>query len=456
MEPSATPSPTVEPGAPSSPAVGPGTPSSPYAGLRYAVYEGTLGDGAPFDLVLEWTGAQGNARFGYTPRGSSAKRVELRFEGAFSGDRGALSSAGPRPSRLSLSVQPDGVVSGAFEKEGELTLALNGRQRRPFRGALKHEAALAGTLGKSRILWFKLKKDGAAVTGLYRYGNASQDLLLSGSVTENGDFVLEERNEAGALTGKLKGVFVSPARVLGTWWSPDESKTLSFDFPSPSSFVDIVRVGGTVRIYPVRRSADLEECSYSTVVPQLAGTGKNALERSANRALDELGRGALSDDWCDGAAAMAQAGLGSWSGNRTYSVTGVRRGHVGLRFSESSYQGGAHDYHESDCVVLDTTSGRVFRLYQHIKPAARAQLDTLVAQALDRDPNVQRARANGFPVERGKISEGTDLCVNDQGLAVHFGDYELASYAAGTFTVQLQAADVYPLFDKAVADVLFR
>ncbi len=84
----------------------------------------------------------------------------------------------------------------------------------------------AGTIGDLRIV-MTLDKNGAKLTGEYRYASQRTTLSLRGVMIGDRDFVLEEFDE-DKNTGQFNGTFNDDGSVAGQWASPDGAAVYPF------------------------------------------------------------------------------------------------------------------------------------------------------------------------------------------------------------------------------------
>jgi hypothetical protein len=426
------------------------------------VLEGELGASERFVLWLDAASQTLRGRWLRLERKSS-KLLEpprtltgTRTEAGF-----ALQQEGvPAAQRVELVLADDGTASGSLRGGAAPEVAFTARPKLLSRAAEGFESMLGGKLNGNKAIRARLAVRSGKLTGQYRYGDASQDLELSGHVEPSGAAALEERNEAGAVTGRWRGLFLHGGHFVGDWSSPDGARSYPLELDHSSDYPPITRIDAKLRIYPVHLTRQSSNCTSEALFPRLLGLADKAFEKSVNAELYRLSGGAEAETFCENAPESGDPEAWNdqpWNSSHSYDVTGKRAGLVGLRFGTSAFSGGVHDYHSSTCRILEAATGRLFTLGERLLPVRLPDFEKLVQRTLARQPDVQRMVAEGIPVvDAVHVTSDSDLCLTDDGLFVYFGDYALGGYALGHFKAELSAAEVRPFFDKQTAAALFR
>ena len=182
---------------------------------------------------------------------------------------------------------PDGstltakLTGPADEKGKDLQASLG-----PFEASVaKFTTDFKGWLGRGFVR-MKLTRDGAKLTGIYRYAKSAEDIDLAGTVSESdGTFELTE-SVHGKVTGRFVGVFASLYGALATWSSADGSRSIPIALePGAGIYPETVAVGGGLSLYPQESVHESDACSTDIVFPQVRGAKDRARETALNLSL---------------------------------------------------------------------------------------------------------------------------------------------------------------------------
>ena len=89
------------------------------------------------------------------------------------------------------------------------------------------ETLFKGEMAKGIKIQMKLKREGSNLHGTYLYELYGRDIELKGTISESGEFTLQEFVK-GNNTGSFKGTFVSKERIEGRWFKPGSDKGRAF------------------------------------------------------------------------------------------------------------------------------------------------------------------------------------------------------------------------------------
>lgn len=302
----------------------------------------------------------------------------------------------------------------------------------------------SGALGGKLRIRAKLERKGKALEGVYRYAKSKENLVLTGTVDAEGDVVLKETTKGGKETGRIEGVLLSSGLLVGRWYSPDKSKSMSLLIEQSDTYPEIVDLGG-VKIAPQEEYLEVaKNCTSSRLYPVLdGGKGKAAL----NAAMRKEGDVHLDKDSCDGASAEIPYTL-----EHTYHVQKSKLPYFGVTFSTYSALGGAHPSWWATCKVADTEKGELFSLSSKLTPTARKQLSALVMAKLKKEHGVENLSEAGFFEDEIVVSETTNVCLGDKGqLVVEFNPYEVTPWVMGAPAVEVTQAEAKPLLPADLA-----
>lgn len=446
-----------------------GAPGDRYAA---AAFDGRLSGGDVVRLILERTNDQVTASGVVI---STKKAREVTFKGSADGGQLVLNETGAvpaePPAQLTARLDPSGTLVGTWSRgnqhdrlEARLSSPTAPRTpsaaaQRTADGAVKSTTGGAaqsrtekfrGRVGARTAFFAQLRFAGTGLEGVYQYDGANDDLLLSGSMKDTGQFTIEERNRNGQLTGSWKGVFDSVWIARGIWIAPDNQRTLPFKLTPGSAYTPIVQVGGGVRVYPVDHSRSFGgSCSALSTFPQVAGMKNRALQKQLNERLKSAGMEDLDETSCP---VDAESSIHT-SSTRDYGVTGVRAPWVGITVNHEWSSVTVNSM--SECYVADTERGELHQLKEFVTQPGWAELDVLALRKLhaERSPPPD---AGGTPMTpQGVVTEQTALCLDPRGVLVRLHDYSVGAYPNGRIDVLLPAAEVRAYFRAPYADVFF-
>ncbi|MBI2390837.1 MAG: hypothetical protein HYV09_14700 [Deltaproteobacteria bacterium] len=311
-------------------------------------------------------------------------------------------------------------------------------------GSEPFTATYAGALGGKLRIRAKLARKGGTVDGVYRYAKSKEDLTLTGTIDGEGEIVLSEKTKAGKDTGRIEGFVLSPSLVVGRWYSPDKSKTMSLLLEPSESYPEIVDLGG-VKIAPQEEYKDVAKyCTSSLLYPVIeGGKGKAAL----NAELRKHGGAHMTKDDCDGASAEIP-----YVTEGSYHVQKSKLPYFGITFHNYWNTGGAHPNWSSTCKVADTETGELFSLASKLTPEAREKLSALVMKKLQAEHGVTKLSEAGFFEDEIKVDANTDVCLAEGGgLAVEFDPYEVAPYVMGGPTAEISKGEAKGLLPAGLS-----
>jgi hypothetical protein len=396
---------------------------SPEAGGDFTTFEGKMKDPSHF-AADEKVG-----------KGRKGGHVDASY-----GDGGAVDLVLTDP-KAKAPLKLHAVASSPFAASGDETF----------------EQSYLGSLGSTLRVRVKWKRDKHLLTGIYRYTHSREDLKLDGTVVAStGAFQLTEKTARGAVTGRFSGAFLSRDVVFGRWYSPDRTRSYALAMAQDSAYPQTVKLmGGETLSAQEDFSERGKTCKASNVMPVFGGFQTAPL---LNEQIKKLaGPKVLTKDDCDGATDELP-----YEFEQGFTITGQKKGYVGLSLSSYEYTGGAHGMYGFTCVVADIANHALVPLGALLTDDARAKLSALVNADFQKQFGEKDLTNAGFFDATVKVEPSTSLCfqVDEKGtttLEVAFGPYEVAPWAMGSPSANVAAADAKALFPAgSVGEAVFK
>ncbi len=308
------------------------------------------------------------------------------------------------------------------------------------------EQSYLGSLGSTLRVRVKWKRDKHLLSGIYRYTHSREDLKLDGTVVAGtGAFQLTEKNAKGTVTGRFSGLFLSRDVVIGRWYSPDRTRSFPLSMAQDQAYPQTVKLLGGETLSAQEDFSDRgKTCRATSLMPVFGGF------QTAPLLNDQLKKSAgprvLTKDDCDGATDELP-----YEYEQSFTITGQKKGYVGLSLSSYEYTGGAHGMYGTSCVVADLANHALVPLGGLLSEDARNKLSTLVTADFQKQFGEKDLTNAGFFDATVKVDASTSLCfaVDEKGtttLDVEFQPYEVAPWAMGAPTASISAADAKALF----------
>lgn len=314
----------------------------------------------------------------------------------------------------------------------------------------------SGSIGDKLRVRAQIKREGKQLSGYYRYARSRDDLKLAGSVDpDTGKFEMSEIGPKGSPTGKLKGTFLDARHLVGSWESPDGTRSMPLLMAGSQPLPKVQELPGGGKVIPRESEKQLApHCTRTNLFAEFDGLSDKKAQDALNK---QLNRGSVpgknEKEMCDGATAELP-----YTFDEQYSVVSTKhKGYVGMLTSGYEYTGGAHGMPYSRCSVADLSSGKLIELHTLLAPESRDKLTALVNKKLREEHKVTDLTEVGFFDSAVKLGEQPDLCLHDDGAELVFSVYEVAPYVMGTPTVSLSFAELKPLMKKDPAvDAMMR
>ena len=319
-----------------------------------------------------------------------------------------------------------------------------------------------GSIGSSLDLQMKLVRTGDQLSGSYFYQRIGTRINLRGKIEPDGNFVLDEFDQAGKQTGIFKGLWGVDAQdgmasLAGLWSKPEEK---SVEKKTPFSLhEEPIALSGDVEIVGKQIKESNKKLMYEIAAqyPQLAGGSNPNFEK-----FNQLVRGSVTKKVADfkkemqpdeGEEPRPEGSMGS-DLSVAYAVALAQDDLVSIQFDIGSYyQGAAHPNSYTEVVNYDLKNGKPLKLADLFKPGAKF-LQALSAYCIA-DLKKQQAGDKGKALSDSEIENGAGPAAKNyqswkitrKGLGVNFDAYQVGPYAAGPQYVLVPWANLKDLIN---------
>ncbi|MBV9217069.1 MAG: DUF3298 and DUF4163 domain-containing protein [Acidobacteria bacterium] len=304
---------------------------------------------------------------------------------------------------------------------------------------------LSGSVGSSK-LEMDLTRSGGSLSGTYYYhrSGSGNKLKLSGQISSDGSFTMQESDSSGKVTGTFKGKWsedpdLPGVSLDGTWSKPGEKG----DGQGFYAFEQMIYFTNTKIIdREYKETIKAKRADLSATYPELSGNanaaGFNALSKA--RAMQSLAafRKDLNSLTAADIKRMSGDNMGSYI-EVGYNVEYADDSLISISYSEDTFEGGAHPNHDFFALTYDLKAGRELKLADLFKPGAK-YLQTIAKYCLH---NLQNKKD---PETGEKLDIATDIFadgakptlanyknwnVTNKGLLISFPPYQVAAYVYG-------------------------
>jgi hypothetical protein len=319
-----------------------------------------------------------------------------------------------------------------------------------------------GSIGTTLDLQMKLVRTGDQLSGSYFYQRIGTRINLRGKIEPDGNFVLDEFDQAGKQTGIFKGLWGvdstdGMASLAGLWSKPDEK---SVEKKTPFSLhEEPIALTGDVEIVGKQIKESNKKLMYEIAAqyPQLAGGSNPNFEK-----FNQLVRGAVTKKVAEfkkemqpeeGDEPRPEGSMGS-DLSVNYVVALAQDDLVSVQFDVGSYyQGAAHPNSYTEVVNFDLKNGKQLKLADLFKPGSKF-LQTLAAYCIA-DLKKQQAGDKGKALLDSEIENGAGPAAKNyqswkimrKGLGINFDAYQVGPYAAGPQHVLVPWANLKDLIN---------
>jgi Protein of unknown function (DUF3298)/Deacetylase PdaC len=314
-----------------------------------------------------------------------------------------------------------------------------------------------GSIGTTLDLQMKLVRTGDQLSGSYFYQRIGTRINLRGKLQQDGNFTLDEFDQAGKQTGVFQGVWGvdskdGMATLAGFWSKPNEKS-----FEKKTAF--------SVHEEPIALSREVELASkqvkesnkklmyeIAAQYPQLNGGNNPNFEK-----FNQLVRGSVMKKVTEFKKNMQPEENeeprpeGSMGSDLTigYTVALAQDDLISIQFDVGSYfQGAAHPNSYTEVINYDLKNGKQLKLSDLFKPGAKYLQP--IANYCIADLKKQQATEKGKALSDSEIDTGAaavaknyqSWTITRKGLGVNFDSYQVGPYAAGPQFVMVPYAAV--------------
>jgi hypothetical protein len=319
-----------------------------------------------------------------------------------------------------------------------------------------------GSIGSSLDLQMKLVRTGDQINGSYFYQRIGTRINLRGRIAPDGNFTLDEFDQAGKQTGVFQGVWGVNAQnglasLSGFWSKPDEK---SFEKKTPFSVhEEPIALTGEVEVVSKQVKESNKKLMYEIAAqyPQLSGGNNPNFEK-----FNQLVRGSVmkkvsgfKKDMApeEGEEPRPEGSMGS-DLSIAYKVALAQDDLISIQFDVGSYyQGAAHPNSYTEVINYDLKNGKQLKLSDLFKPGAKF-LQPIASYCIA-DLKKQRATEKGAALTDSEIDSGAaptaknyeSWTITRQGLGINFDAYQVGPYAAGPQFVMVPYSAVKDVID---------
>jgi Protein of unknown function (DUF3298)/Deacetylase PdaC len=303
-----------------------------------------------------------------------------------------------------------------------------------------------GSIGTTLDLQMKLVRTGELLSGSYFYQRIGTRIDLRGKIQPDGNFTLDEFDQAGKQTGVFQGVWGVDGKdglvtLAGFWSKPNEK---SFEKKTPFSVhEEPIALTGDVELVSKQVKESNKKLMYEIAVqyPQLNGGSNPNFEK-----FNQLVRGTVMKKVTEfkknmqpeeGEEPRPEGSMGS-DLSIGYKVALARDDLISIQFDVGSYyQGAAHPNSYTEVVNYDLKNGRQLKLSDLFKPGAK-YLQSIATYCIA-DLKKQQATEKGKALSDSEIDTGAAAApknyqswtITRTGLGINFDAYQVGPYAAG-------------------------
>ena len=303
-----------------------------------------------------------------------------------------------------------------------------------------------GSIGTTLDLQMKLVRTGDQLSGSYFYQRIGTRINLRGKIQQDGNFTLDEFDQAGKQTGVFQGVWGVDAKdglatLAGFWSKPNEK---SFEKKTAFSVhEEPIALSGEVELVAKQVKESNKKLMYEIAAqyPQLSGGNNPNFEK-----FNQLVRGSVMKKVSEFKKNMQPEGNeeprpeGSMGSDLTigFTVALAQDDLISIQFDVGSYfQGAAHPNSYTEVVNFDLKNGKQLKLSDLFKPGAKYLQS--IANYCIADLKKQQATEKGKALSDSEIDTGAapvaknyqSWTITKKGLGVNFDSYQVGPYAAG-------------------------
>lgn len=319
-----------------------------------------------------------------------------------------------------------------------------------------------GSIGSSLDLQMKLVRNGDQLSGSYFYQRIGTRINLRGKIEPDGQFVLDEFDQAGKQTGVFRGLWTVDAqsgtiRLAGNWSKPPGEKG-SDKMTAFSLHEEPIALTGDVELVAKQIKETNKKLMYEVAAqyPQLTGGNNPNIEK-----FNQLVRSSVTKKVAEFKKEMApeegeeprpEGSMGS-DLNIGYEVALAQDDLVSVQFDIGSYyQGAAHPNSYTNVINYDLKNGKQLNLNDLFKPGSK-YLQALATYAIADLKKQSKEKSNSLPddmIESGAAPSAKNYqswTITKKGLGINFDPYQVGPYAAGPHFVLVPYANLKDLIN---------
>jgi|GEM_PF-255577 len=303
-----------------------------------------------------------------------------------------------------------------------------------------------GSIGTSLDLQMKLVRAGDQLSGSYFYQRIGTRINLRGKIAPDGNFTLDEFDQAGKQTGTFQGVWGVDSKdglatLAGFWSKPNEKS-----YENKTAFSvheEPIALTGEVELVSKQVKESNKKLMYEIAAqyPQLNGGSNSNFEK-----FNQVVRGSVMKKVTEFKKNMQPEEdeeprpEGSMGSDLTiaYTIALAQDDLVSIQFNVGSYfQGAAHPNSYTEVINYDLKNGKQLKLSDLFKPGVK-YLQPIASYCIA-DLKKQQATEQGKGLTASEIDTGAapvaknyqSWTITKKGLGINFDAYQVGPYAAG-------------------------
>lgn len=319
-----------------------------------------------------------------------------------------------------------------------------------------------GSIGSSLDLQMKLVRSGDQLSGSYFYQRIGTRINLRGKIETDGQFVLDEFDQAGKQTGVFRGLWTVDAqsgmiRLAGNWSKPPGEKG-SDKMTAFSVHEEPIALTGDVELVAKQIKETNKKLMYEVAAqyPQLTGGNNPNFEKfnqlvrsSVTKKVAEFKKDVAPEE---GEEPRPEGSMGS-DLSIGYEVALAQDDLMSVQFDVGSYyQGAAHPNSYTNVINYDLKNGKQLNLGDLFKPGSK-YLQAISAYAIADLKKQSKEKGNSLPddlIESGAGPSAKNYqswIITKRGLGINFDPYQVGPYAAGAHYVLVPYSNLKDLIN---------
>ncbi len=317
-----------------------------------------------------------------------------------------------------------------------------------------------GFLNGKRIQ-MTLTRDGGKLSGTYFYTKYGSNLMLDGTIDKNNKYKLTESGQKGLKTGEFSGTWKEDANdngvsLEGDWKKPKFADSIGFianeqmiDFKNSAK---LITKSFSETNKPKRFDMSAEYPEISGIDAEKATKFNQLVKAEVMKSLAEFKKTMIAQTAED--LKYLPKGVNNYI-DVSYNVELANDKIISLQFGHSEYGGGAHPNYSTFTLNYDLENARELKLDDLFKPESNylkiisdysiSELKKMTGEMSDDDWIKNGAGA--------KVENFESWNLTKKGLMFSFDPYQVAAYAAGSFSVIVPFDKLKPYFNSTGMDL---